>query len=68
MPVFWSKWKKFLVEVRTELRRTTWPNRIEVRNTTLIVIVTTFIFAAFLGVVDLILSDILKRIFSAFSS
>lgn len=68
MPVFWSKWKKFLVEVRTELRRTTWPNRTEVRNTTFIVIVTTFIFAAFLGVVDFILSDVLKRIFSAFGS
>ena len=67
MRVF-SKWKKFLVEVRTELRRTTWPNRTEVRNTTVIVIVTTFIIAAFLGVVDLVLSDILKRIFSAFGS
>lgn len=67
MPVFWSKWKKFLTEVRTELKRTTWPNRTEVRNTTLVVLVTTFIFAAFLGVVDLILSDLLKRIFSAFS-
>ena len=66
MRVF-SKWKKFLVEVRTELRRTTWPNRIEVRNTTLIVIVTTFIFAAFLGVVDYFLSLILKSIFSTFA-
>ena len=46
--MFWSKWKKFLTEVRTELKRTTWPNRTEVRNTTLVVVVTTFIFAAFL--------------------
>ena len=65
--MFWTKWKKFLGEVRTELKRTTWPNRTEVRNTTLVVIVTTFIFAAFLGVVDLFLSHILRRLFSVFS-
>jgi preprotein translocase subunit SecE len=65
--LFWTKWKKFLAEVKTELKRTTWPNRTEVRNTTLVVIVTTFIFAAFLGVVDLFLSHILRRLFSVFS-
>ena len=65
--VFWSKWKKFLTEVRTELKRTTWPNRTEVRNTTLVVLVTTFIFALFLGVVDLVLKDLLSRILGAFS-
>ena len=65
--MFLTDWKKFLGEVRTELKRTTWPSRLEVRNTTLVVIVTVFIFAAFLGVVDYILSHMVRFILSAFT-
>jgi preprotein translocase subunit SecE len=62
-----QRWKKFLGEVRMELRRTTWPSRKEVRNTTMVVLVTVFIFAVFLGVVDLILSRILQGVLGYFS-
>ena len=50
-----------------ELRRTTWPNRNEVRNTTLVVLVTVFIFAVFLGVMDLALSNILGEVLAFFN-
>jgi preprotein translocase subunit SecE len=65
--LFLTDWKKFLGEVRTELKRTTWPSRLEVRNTTLVVIVTVFIFAAFLGVVDYFLSHMVRFVLSAFT-
>jgi preprotein translocase subunit SecE len=66
-PVAWfQRWMKFLGEVKLELKRTTWPNRKEVRNTTLIVIVAVFIFATFLGVVDVALSTVLQRLLHYF--
>jgi len=44
--------RQFLVEVRGELGRTTWPSWTEVRGTTTVVVVTSLIFAMFLFVVD----------------
>ncbi len=64
---WFQRWKKFLGEVRMELRRTTWPSRNEVRNTTLVVLVTVFIFAAFLGIMDLVLSWVLQEVLAFFA-
>jgi preprotein translocase subunit SecE len=57
---------KFLSDVRLELKRTTWPSRKEVRNTTIVVIVTVFVFAAFLGIVDFALGSMLERLLKYF--
>ena len=64
---WFQRWKKFLGEVRMELRRTTWPNRKEVRNTTVVILVTVFIFAAFLGMMDLVLSRVLQEVLGFFA-
>jgi preprotein translocase subunit SecE len=58
---------KVLSDVRLELKRTTWPSRKEVRNTTIVVIVTVFVFAAFLGIVDFALGSMLERLLKYFS-
>ncbi|HLS91143.1 MAG TPA: preprotein translocase subunit SecE [Limnochordia bacterium] len=50
---------KFLRESRAELRKVTWPNRQELVTYTAVVIVTTAIVAIFLGVIDLIVSQLL---------
>jgi preprotein translocase subunit SecE len=57
----------FLKEVQAELKRTTWPAWKEVRGTTTVVIITIFIFALFLGVVDKALSAALEGLFKLFS-
>jgi preprotein translocase subunit SecE len=64
---WFQRWKRFLGEVKMELRRTTWPSRKEVRNTTLVVLVTVFLFSLFLGVVDLALSTILHEVLEFFT-
>ena len=64
---WFHRWKKFLGEVRMELRRTTWPSRNEVRNTTVVILVTVFIFAAFLGMMDLVLSRVLQEVLGFFA-
>ena len=42
-----------------ELRKVAWPSRKEVVNYTIVVIVTVLIVAAFIGVVDFVVSRIL---------
>ena len=64
---WYSRSVEFLKEVRAELKRTTWPAWKEVQGTTTVVIVTVFIFAIFLGVVDLALSNVLQRVLAFFS-
>jgi preprotein translocase subunit SecE len=52
MQDWWNKAKEFLSEVRSELRKVSFPSRDEVVGTTIVVIVTSFIFAAFLFLAD----------------
>jgi preprotein translocase subunit SecE len=59
---WWTRMVTFLVEARTELRKTTWPDWKEVRGTTVVVIVTSVIFAVFLWAVDLILQNVVTRL------
>jgi preprotein translocase subunit SecE len=60
------KLRRFFAEVVVELKRTTWPSRKEVQGTTLVVIVTVFVFAVFLFVVDYFLSQGVTWIFAFF--
>jgi preprotein translocase subunit SecE len=66
MKDWYGKVRQFLSEVIVELKRTTWPSRKEVQGTTLVVIVTIFVFAVFLFGVDYVLSQGVNRIFAAF--
>lgn len=55
--------KVFLSETRTELKKVTWPTRQELRESTIVVIVSTFIVTVFIGVVDQVLSQIVRFVF-----
>jgi len=55
--------KLFLSETRTELKKVTWPTREELKESTKVVIVSTFIVTVFVGVVDQILSRIIRLVF-----
>ena len=52
MTDWWNKAKTFLSEVRSEMRKVSFPSRDEVVGTTIVVIVTSFIFAVFLFLAD----------------
>ena len=58
--------KQFLVEVWSELKKTTWPGKTEVYGTTVVVIVTVLVCAAYLWVVDIILNAGMETVFRAF--
>lgn len=50
----------FVGETKQELKKVTWPSKQELWQSTLVVIVTTFILAAFIGVVDFFLSVLMR--------
>lgn len=60
---FFERIRQFLREVRAEMEKVTWPGRDEVRAATIIIIVLVLILAAFIGVVDFIVSRVLGVFF-----
>ena len=52
---WWNKTKAFLSEVRVEISKCYFPGRNEVVSTTVVVVITSFIFALFLWVADLVI-------------
>jgi len=55
--------RAFLVEVRSELKKVTWPARKEVYSTTLVVIATSIFFGFYLWGLDLVFSRALSLVF-----
>ena len=60
------RFKQYLTEVWSELKKTTWPAKIDVYSTTIVVIVTVLICAFYLWVVDLLLTRGMERVFEVF--
>jgi len=55
--------KEFVKEVRVESTKVSWPTRIELRDSTVVVIVTVLLVSVFLFVVDRILQGSLGLLF-----
>ena len=54
--------RTFFVEVKSELKKVTWPGRQEVQATTVVVILTTVFFGFYLYGLDLVLSQVFTRV------
>ena len=52
---------EFLKETRAELRKVVTPTRNEVQSTTIVVLITVFLFAAYFALVDLTLGSTLDK-------
>ncbi len=65
---WWTNSVTFLVEVRNEMRRVTWPSRREVYATTVVVILTSVFFGLYLWGLDLALGWVVARIFGRFGA
>jgi preprotein translocase subunit SecE len=59
--------KSFYNDVRTEMRKVTAPSLKEVQATTLVVIITVFIFAAYFWAIDNIIGHGIDAVFHHFS-
>ena len=59
---WYKRFFNFLKEVRAELKKVTWPSRMEVYSTTLVVILATFFFGFYLFFMDVIFSWIIDKV------
>jgi preprotein translocase subunit SecE len=53
----------FVREARAELKKVTWPGKKQVWYSTLVVIAFTLFVSAYLGLVDMLLTGVLSRLF-----
>ena len=58
-----NRTRSFITDVRGELKRTTFPSKREVQGTTAVVVLTVFVFAAYLYVVDTFLFHMIEFVF-----
>jgi preprotein translocase subunit SecE len=63
----WNRGRVFLVEVRNELKRVTWPSKKEVYAATVVVILFSIVLGTFLWLVDLVLDRAVFSLFQRFS-
>lgn len=57
----YAKAVQFYRDVRSEVRKVTFPSRTETLASTAVVIVAVFIIALYLGIVDFVLSLVIPR-------
>ena len=65
---WWNKSKTFFSEVVSEMKKVTFPARDEVVGTTVVVIITSFVFALFLYVADFAIVKAYEQILTVFGS
>ena len=64
---WWNRSRTFLIEVRNELKRVTWPSRKEVYAATIMVILFSAVLGLFLWSVDLTLDRAVLFLFQRFA-
>jgi preprotein translocase subunit SecE len=60
---FRERVERYGKDTTAELRKMTWPTRDEIVASTIVVIIVSLIFSAFIGVIDRILVAVVKAIF-----
>ncbi|SHM68894.1 preprotein translocase subunit SecE [Caldanaerovirga acetigignens] len=59
---FLKRSNKFIKEVRSELKKVTWPTKDELISSTIVVVVSVALVSGFIWIVDSILLNVLKLI------
>jgi preprotein translocase subunit SecE len=62
LPRKWAELRAFFVEVKSELKKVTWPSKTEVQATTVVVVITTVVFGFYLYGMDLGFSFLLSLV------
>lgn len=59
---FWKDTRDYFGDVRAEMKRVTWPGRMEIQGTTAMVIITTFLFGFYFWVCDSCFQYLMGRV------
>ena len=57
-----NKIGKFFSEMKGEMKKVTWPTRDELKESTQLVIIATFVVTIFIGTIDQILTLVIRRL------
>ena len=64
-PSFIESTREYFTDIRSEMKRVTWPSRKQVESTTLVVILSVFAFAAYFEIVDKVVQETVQRAYDA---
>jgi len=64
-PSFVESTREYFTDIRNEMKRVTWPNRKQVESTTVVVILSVFVFAAYFKLVDSLIGITVTRAYNA---
>jgi preprotein translocase subunit SecE len=59
---FWKETRDYFGDVRVEMKRVTWPGRMEIQGTTAMVIITTFLFGFYFWICDSFFQTVVGRL------
>jgi len=65
---FWKETRDYFGDVRAEMKRVTWPGRMEIQGTTAMVIITTFLFGFYFWLCDSAFQFLVGRLLNWFTS
>jgi preprotein translocase subunit SecE len=54
--------RAYLGDIRSEMKRVTWPNRTQVESTTVVVILSVFLFALYFKIVDQVIQSTVVKL------
>jgi preprotein translocase subunit SecE len=61
------KTQTFVEEVQVEMRRVTWPDREQLRNATIVILIFVIVMAFIIGVMDTVFSWFVRTLVGLFS-
>ena len=58
----WKRFRDYVADIRVEMKRVTWPGKQEVYGTTVMVVLTTFLFGLYFYVCDQVFGVSISKI------
>ena len=62
----WLRIREYVSDVRTEMRRVSWPSKQEIYGTTIMVLLTTSLFGIYFWICDQAFSNVVSRVLRYF--
>jgi len=58
----WTRLREYVSDVRVEMKRVTWPSWLEIRGTTVMVILTTFLLGFYFWACDQVFLRVVQKV------
>ena len=62
----WIRLREYISDVRVEMKRVTWPSKQEIYGTTVMVVLTTFLFGFYFWLCDVAFKNVMSKVLRFF--